>query len=462
MLSGHAHAVRLEAGQATTTSTFDSATFTRVDFQAVFDEPPVVVALATTEGSDSSALRIRNVTNTGFDVAPLEPPGDDGPHVSMTIDYIAMEPGVATLPGGEVVAAGFLDTSTVQRAGVVGGPSGFETLNFGAALSNTGVVLADVQTDNSESGAPPGGPSQPWLTVVVENPTNTTASIALERSEVAAGVVSTERIGWIAFPDLGTGAFAAIDGENVEWRASQTADVIVGFDNSCVSQTFSPTAWPDARVVATKNSRDGGDGGWLRRCALTSTTIGLVVDEDVANDTERAHTTEIAGVLAFSRSFHADLAGAVRASKTVSLAEDPVNGDVSPYGVPGARVRYALFVESVGNAPIDSDTIVLTDELPSDVALIVEDIEPSIGPVRFSDGSPTSGLTFTFGSLGDPDDDLSFSNDDGATFTYTPVASGDGADPAVTHVRVAPKGALAEAAAAGAPSFTIEFDAIVR
>ena len=49
-------------------------------------------------------------------------------------------------------------------------------------------------------------------------------------------------------------------------------------------------------MVANQNTRNGGDGGWLRRCGLSTSGVSLTVDEDTDRDTERQHTTERAGV----------------------------------------------------------------------------------------------------------------------------------------------------------------------
>jgi len=62
------------------------------------------------------------------------------------------------------------------------------------------------------------------------------------------------------------------------------------------------------------------------------------------------------------------------------------------------------------------------------------------GPVAFTDGAPASGLTYTFTSLASATDDVSFSNDGGVTFVYSPIANANGVDPSVTHLRVNPKG----------------------
>ncbi len=64
------------------------------------------------------------------------------------------------------------------------------------------------------------------------------------------------------------------------------------------------------------------------------------------------------------------------------------------------------------------------------------------GPVQFVDGTPASGFTYTIVALGDAGDDVSFSNDGGTTFTYTPTADANGVDTTVTHIRINPKGDL--------------------
>jgi hypothetical protein len=74
------------------------------------------------------------------------------------------------------------------------------------------------------------------------------------------------------------------------------------------------------------------------------------------------------------------------------------------------------------------------------------------GPVQFVNGSPSSGLSYTFSSLSNGTDDVAFSNDGGATWTYTPVIGSNGTDPAVTHIRINPKGIFN----AGNAQFTVK------
>ncbi len=454
---------KLEAGQTTTNDTSVTPAFVTVNFAAAFSTPPVVVVLPTNEGADPAALRIRNVTTTSFEVAPVEPSGNDGPHASMTFHYVAATPGVHQLPTGETVAVGTHTTSSVQRGGGVGGPAAWDTVTFGATLSASASVVATIQTDNSETAANPGAPSVPWLVVTMRNPTASSVQMALERAEVAPGTVLAETIGYIAIAQGANGSFLDDSDVSTNWSAVQTPDNLRGWDNGCFTNTYSATAFGAPRVVASQTRRDGNNGGWARRCSLTGTTVGLTIDEDQFNDAERAHTTEAAGILAFSRSFHATFEGILAATSNVVIAEDPVNGTSDPLAVPGARARFSVQVESQGRLPIDTDTVSYVNALAPESSLVVTDINgPGSGPVRFTDGSTSSALTYTFTSLGSATDDIAFSSNGGLSFTYTPSPDADGADPAVTHFRVEPKGDFAGTGASANPSFTLEFDVLIE
>ncbi len=123
---------------------------------------------------------------------------------------------------------------------------------------------------------------------------------------------------------------------------------------------------------------------------------------------------------------------------------DPINLGVNPKAIPGAVV--------------DADSVTILDPIPVEGDLFVNDLgAPGSGPVQFSDGVPVSGLTYGFISLASGADDLFFSNDGGASFSYTPLPDADGYDANVTHIRIDPGGPLAAATAGGAPSFSLTF-----
>lgn len=143
--------------------------------------------------------------------------------------------------------------------------------------------------------------------------------------------------------------------------------------------------------------------------------------------------------------------------KLVAVVSDPVNSTANPKAIPGSVSQYTIRVTNTGYGTVDSDTLVLTDPVPANLALFVGDLAgPASGPVVFSDGSPASGLSWSFVSLADPGDSIDFSNDNAATWTYVPTPDVNGFDPAVTHIRLRPQGPM-NAAGGGDPYFEVVF-----
>jgi uncharacterized repeat protein (TIGR01451 family) len=152
---------------------------------------------------------------------------------------------------------------------------------------------------------------------------------------------------------------------------------------------------------------------------------------------------------------------AIEVAKTSEVVLDPHNGSVDPKRIPGATVMYTIEVINRGAGPADADTLLITDAVPANTALVVTDIgSAGSGPVAFLEGNPASGLTYLYGGLGSAGDSLEFSNDGGASFGYTPSAGADGTDPDVTHVRVRPVGAMA-ADPLSHPRFRLRFRVMV-
>lgn len=132
------------------------------------------------------------------------------------------------------------------------------------------------------------------------------------------------------------------------------------------------------------------------------------------------------------------------ATKSALIYSDPINGVTNPKAIPGSVTTFTITVTNPGATATDANTIVLADAMPSGTSLVVGDVfGAGTGPVRFVQGSPSSGLTYSYASAASATDDLAFSSDGGSSFTYTPSADANGVDPAVTHIRVNPKGAHA-------------------
>ena len=140
------------------------------------------------------------------------------------------------------------------------------------------------------------------------------------------------------------------------------------------------------------------------------------------------------------------------------LVSDPSNGTVNPKAIPGAVLLYSLNVSNGSAGYPDSNSVAVVQSVPEQASLYVGDLgSAGSGPVAFVQGSPPSGLAYSYSSLASTTDDLAFSNNGGASFAYTPAPDASGFDPAVTHIRVSPKGLFAGNSGSGSPSFTISY-----
>ncbi len=456
---------RIEAGTFTAHDTFPAGARdpVRVNFQQTFDVAPIVVALSDQRGGDSASIRISNVTTTGFDELILETDNFDGRHVSQQVQYIAVEPGRHVLPDGTVIEAGFTNTSATQFGSGVAGTASFTNVSFSKPLASAASVISQLQTFNSETRDVANQASRPHITALAVNPSATGFQLALERSQANSGPIpSVETIGWIAFPSGQNGTIPAVVGADVTWSSVNTSANIRGTTNGCFAQNFGQTS--ASRVaVAKKITRNNPDGGWLRSCSLSSTTIGVRVEEDRDQDTERslsAAQSEAASIIAFNRPFHSNLDADIDVTK---ISENFSSFDAANnFALPDGIFEYVIEISNSGNSRPNFDSVVALDSLPAEVKLVIDDIGGAgSGPIEFTDGSVASALNYDFTTLGDLSDSLEFSQD-GSDFSYIPVDSGDGTDPTITHVRVRLFGAMAPANSGTPSSAALRFKTKIR
>jgi uncharacterized repeat protein (TIGR01451 family) len=134
--------------------------------------------------------------------------------------------------------------------------------------------------------------------------------------------------------------------------------------------------------------------------------------------------------------------------KSSTLVSDPVNGTTNPKFLPGAIIRYTFTVANTGPSTVTNNSVWLIDALPSQVR-----VGTASSPI-FTQGSPTSGLTFTAGT------GIRYSSSATAptTFagcTYTPTSAYDAA---VKFVCLNPRGTMAGSSGTP-PSFTLSIQA---
>ncbi|MEL7297900.1 MAG: hypothetical protein AAGJ86_09570, partial [Pseudomonadota bacterium] len=362
-------AFQLEMASITVNDTFVTPTVTTVTFLAPFDTTPVVVTLTTNDGGDPANLRITNVTSTGFQIVVTEPPANDGPHVAMTTAYLAVEPGSHTLPDGSQLQA--YAVSTTASVGRFTG-SAWAGLSFTNNFPTAPAVIANLQTDNNETGTPPTTSAIPFLATATRSVSGNGLQYAMERAETTTGTNNaSETIGIVAATNGLDLDFVAGIGGQTNVQAIRSGDAIRGFDDGCFTVGW-PAGFSTTPVaVASMNSRDGNNGGWLRRCSQSAAALGLAVEEDIDNDSERNHTTEIAGLFGASNDFHVRFDVGFVVAKTVMTTSDPENGDTDPFAIPGATVQYTIQIANQGSGAPDDNSVTVTDSVPDNLALCV-------------------------------------------------------------------------------------------
>lgn len=128
-------------------------------------------------------------------------------------------------------------------------------------------------------------------------------------------------------------------------------------------------------------------------------------------------------------------------TKVSSAISDPVSGTTNPKMIPGAIASYEISVASPSSYTVSPNTIAVVDVTPARLSLMVNDAGTGTGPIKFIAGS--SGLTLVYISLASTTDDIEFSTNGGLTWSYAPIVGADGSDPAITHIRIRPRGAMA-------------------
>ncbi|MDH5648625.1 MAG: DUF11 domain-containing protein [Gammaproteobacteria bacterium] len=145
-------------------------------------------------------------------------------------------------------------------------------------------------------------------------------------------------------------------------------------------------------------------------------------------------------------------------AKLAAPSYSPVAGPAK--AIPGSRITYTVITTNQGYGEADTDSIVITDSIPTNTAIYVP-----AGAFTFTDGAVSSGLTaLNYGGASDLTDDVEFF--DGVTWNYQPTAGADGCDPAVQQIRLNPKGILAGATGGppvtNTPSFNLTFTVCVQ
>lgn len=246
---------------------------------------PVIVCVPQYDSGIPRTVRLTEITGSSFKARVQNPSGTVCPDTF--VHYLVAEEGVWDYP--IKIEARKYTTDTVGE----NNNWDYDTRTYGQQYAGNIVVLHQVMTNNDPT----------WITTYVSKENSrssppssidTSFRIALNGAE-ALNSHDSETIGYIILEeDYG-------DVASVKFDVKQTTDSIQGLTNSPpYSTTFSQTFDSVPQVlVSTLLEMDGGNGGWVVNYSVTQTHASLACDEDQVADSERNHTGEICGFIAF-------------------------------------------------------------------------------------------------------------------------------------------------------------------
>lgn len=258
-----------EAGSITTNSPVADQPITVTLTDPLTD--PVYALTATNNGGNQFSLRIINETlDANGDVISFqflieEWEYHDGAHPAVeTINWIAVEEGVHTLPDGRIIEAGTTSANHTNSS-----------VSFAGSHTDPPVVLTSVMSNND-------------TTTVDSDPLNITSSgfnVRLQEEEAEDGIHSNETIGWIAIEPGGD-------------ATSGTAEAHTGLDENVDTIGLGAT-FTNSVVIADTQTINGGDTGTVVIDSQSNTQVSVFFEEEASNDAELNHVDETVGIVAF-------------------------------------------------------------------------------------------------------------------------------------------------------------------
>lgn len=262
-----------EAGSITTNSPTENQPITVTFSEALTD--PVIALTATNNGGDQFVLRVIDQTldangdTTAFTFIIEEWEYHNGSHnATETVNWLAIEKGVHTLPDGRTIEAG---TSTISSTGQNTGG----TASFAGGFTDPPVVLTSVMSEND-------------TTTVDSDPSNITATgfdLTLQEEEAQDGVHAAETIGWIAIEEGGDATSGTASTNTGLDERVDTIDLNASFTNSVVLGETQTLNGPDTATVVIDSQ--------------SNSTVDVFLEEEQSDDPETNHINETVGIVAF-------------------------------------------------------------------------------------------------------------------------------------------------------------------
>lgn len=240
----------------------DSNEWHRVVYTQSYVDPVVVMGPPSFNGGQPTSLRVRNMSQTGFEFQIDEWDYLDQAHITETIGYLVIEKGTHVLADGRIIAAGQLSRNH-QWASVT----------FDYSFAQPPVVIAQVATLV-------GGQT---VTERLRNVTTVGFDIRLQEEEANDGFHLIETLNWIAF-EPGT-------------APSVEANMLSSVTSAVTTFDFDQAYVEPPVVIADIQTFAGSNPATLRLTTRNTANASLFVEEEQSKDSEKAHIAEEVGYL---------------------------------------------------------------------------------------------------------------------------------------------------------------------
>ncbi|PSV84620.1 DUF6701 domain-containing protein [Photobacterium leiognathi] len=286
---------------------YDDEPGCKITFKKSFSTRPLVFLMPTipsinTDDDAPQTLSLLNVTKSSFSVAQVVAPlakqySNLRENKMPTISYLAIEAGITEFDDGHKVFAKVISTKRFVSAGKQSDPA-YQTINLPEFINQSPIILSEVQTRKNER----------WLTTAINNISSSEFDLSLELTRVnrtKSFLDDNERVAYlVSLPNVGEtqGYDYEFTLAEVIANSRKTKPLQYTCDSDIIFSNQNYAILPN--VIAGKLTRNGGQGGWLRRCALKNNSVSFVIDEDIPESTNissRRHTNEKVGFLAFAK-----------------------------------------------------------------------------------------------------------------------------------------------------------------
>jgi len=247
--------------------------WTEVLFTKTFTNPVVVAKPPSFVDSDPCVVRIRNVTETGFEIRIQEWDYLDGIHESETVNYVVMELGSYELADGSYVEAGRFITESVTWSKVI---------DFNLSFNLKPVLVTSINTFNGENG----------ITANIRDISTDGFSYKHQKQEIdmTTAAHASETVSYIAW-EPSSGQLG-----NMTYEVNRTGAEVRHYWFSIAFQEIFTTGTAFIAEIQTTN---GGNTMSLRYMTKDQAQAEVRIEEETSRDAETNHAYEVVGYMVF-------------------------------------------------------------------------------------------------------------------------------------------------------------------